>query len=390
MSPASFRNSRGHPFLKIYEANMFIPGMRLVLLFALICCAPGLIAEVHQNQPERWPWHGVTLDFRTDAEKLRRLKDLIPVNTIRITLKPRGYAKDNRVPTGEEALAELLTWSDQLLDVCQELGVSAIISMSEFPLDLDWVRKKSEPNAEYKSQRFWESAANRQQIIDTADMLSLHFQNRGRELAAYEFLSEPGMKAGKGVKSKRPPEWHDIQKEIIAVVRKNDPSRWIVMNPGPGGGLKGYHNYQPFEDDKIVYGAHMYAPIQYTHQGSRYKQNFKTHEYPGKIKGEYWDKDTLRDALSEVRAFQEAHGKLIWIGEFSTVRWSPGGRQYLLDVVEIFNSYGWGWAYHSYNAAQSWNPDYDDQQTKSHEGLKSQFVGEESGRWETLRLMFEP
>jgi hypothetical protein len=305
-------------------------------------------------------------------------------------LKPRSYAKTRQLPTGEEALAQLLTWADGLLDVCTELEIAAIISMSDFPLDLNWVRQKSEPSAEYKSRRFWESASNRQQIIDTVDLISLHFQNRGKELAAYEFLSEPGVKAGKGEKSDRPPDWHSMQETIITVVRKNDPSRWIVMNSGPGGGLTGYHDYQPFADDRIVYGAHMYAPIKYSHQGSRYRKDAKMLKYPGKIRGDYWDKDALRESLSEVRDFQEAHGKLIWIGEFSTVRWAPGSRQYLLDLVEIFNSYGWGWAYHSFNAAQSWNPDYDDQQTKSHEGLKSQFVGDKSARWETLRLMFKP
>jgi len=368
---------------------MLVVGKKAVCLFVLLFFSLGLQAGDSLQKPEKWPWRGVTLDFRTDVKDLRRLKDLIPVNTIRITLKPRNYAKFHHIASGEESLENLMIWANELLDECRELDISAIISMSDFPLDLNFVSQSNEPHAEYKSQRFWQNTSYRKQIIDTAGLISLYFQQRGGELIAYEFLSEPGMKVQKGTKSQRPPEWRSLQNKIIAAVRKNDDARWIVMNPGPGGSLTGFHNYQPFEDDKIIYGAHMYAPIQYTHQGSRFKKGKKPVVFPGMAKGEYWDKEALKEKLSEVLEFQKKYKKPVWIGEFSTARWSPGGRQYLLDLVHIFNSYGWGWAYHSYNAAQSWNPDYDDQHTSSHDSLDSQYMGDKSERWETLRLMFD-
>jgi hypothetical protein len=51
----------------------------------------------------------------------------------------------------------------------------------------------------------------------------------------------------------------------------------------------------------------------------------------------------------------------IYIGEFSAIRWAPGNSalNYLRDVIEIMEEYGWDWAYHAYREWDGWSVEHD-------------------------------
>jgi hypothetical protein len=69
------------------------------------------------------------------------------------------------------------------------------------------------------------------------------------------------------------------------------------------------------------------------------------------INGTLYDKGALRQILTDALNFQRYHNlPTLYVGEFSVVNWAPGasGANYFRDLLEIFEEYGWGWAYHSY------------------------------------------
>jgi hypothetical protein len=79
--------------------------------------------------------------------------------------------------------------------------------------------------------------------------------------------------------------------------------------------------------------------------------------FPGS-ETEYWDKEKLREKLKYVIEFQQKTKCRIMIGEFGVVRWAPGREKWMKDVLELFEEYGWDWAFHSLNSWNGWNPTF--------------------------------
>ena len=90
----------------------------------------------------------------------------------------------------------------------------------------------------------------------------------------------------------------------------------------------------------------MYQPHSYTHQGVgasiRDIRAGKYLRYPGKIGSDFYDRAMLRKILLPVVRFQKQYGARIYCGEFSVIRWAPGGAQYLEDLCSLFEEFGWG------------------------------------------------
>lgn len=82
----------------------------------------------------------------------------------------------------------------------------------------------------------------------------------------------------------------------------------------------------------------------YTNQG----ENERGISYPDVVEdyGETitFDQTWLEDNYNLVRDFAEKYGNPIYVGEFGVHRWVPGGTQYLRDMINIFEHYGWNYA----------------------------------------------
>ena len=66
-----------------------------------------------------------------------------------------------------------------------------------------------------------------------------------------------------------------------------------------------------------------------------------------------------------MRDFQLAYNVPIYIGEFSAIRWGKGSDQYLKDVTDIFEEYGWDWSYHAFREWSGWSLEHGDVETDS-------------------------
>ncbi len=327
--------------------------------------------------PLNWPWKGVTVNnLSVQPSDIADIKNILTeLNSVRLTIKPRLLAL--RYNYGhEEAWKRSMVWLDQMLDVCKSQGISAIISVNEFPINPDYGLKQFSP-------QFWRSKKHRDDVIHRVKLLTKQFSTRGSELAAFEVLSEPVEHSNNTVKL--PKEWPQFSRRIIKEIREIT-DRWVVITPGAGGLPRGYKNITPFEEKNIVYGAHVYTPNSYSHQGIKNsKVNFT---YPGSINGRYWDAERLTKTLRALREFQINYNVPVWIGEFSAVRWAQGSEKYLKDLISIFDRYGWGWAYFNIGGMHAWNPNYNNIYPGNEKSSwKKQYVGTESQRWGTLKAL---
>lgn len=331
--------------------------------------------------PATWPWHGFSIQNTVafDPLALGGIVAEFKINSIQIRLLPRLVAeRQNKTPA--VAWQESLAWGDQMLDECKRLGLVAIMTVEGgFPLN------PAIPVA-HESAAFWSDANQRNEVTQTMDLLSAHYANRGAELAAYQILSEPLMwdATGKGVE---PPQWRGMMNDVIATIRKNDPSRWIAVAPPPGGGPNVYVGFKPFNASRIIYGAHMYIPLTFTHQGILNWQGV-SNKYPGQFNKKCWDKEALKAAMMPLRDFQLKYGVPVWIGEFSAISWAKGGDQYLRDLVEAFNAWNWSWTYFTWNGYFGWQPDYDNSMPVPMQTWPSHRIGALSPRWQTLKQLF--
>jgi aryl-phospho-beta-D-glucosidase BglC (GH1 family) len=345
-------------------------GIRALLLLVFAFSSAAWAGQT----PPGWPWQGVSMGF-PDAQPadVRRYKELLRLNVIRLQLKSRQHAYKTG-GNSSKVRQESFEWADRMLDECAKNGVRAVINISHFPID------PSKPNQ--RSEEFWADDRAVEDALSEMGMVVSHFRGRGGELVAYDFMSEPVLqKDGRGV---RPPKWPEMLTKVVDLVRKGDDKRWLVVSPGPWGGAEGYEDFTIPSATKIILGVHMYSPHQFTHQDG----NAVT--YPGRVNMRFWDKMKLRASFDALREVSNKSGFPVLVGEFSAVRWAPGGEQYLIDLTSIFNESGWGWLYFSAAGWHGWDPDYNQNYPGKDGDMRWQqnFMGSESERWNTLRMMF--
>ena len=183
--------------------------------------------------------------------------------------------------------------------------------------------------------------------------------------------------------------WHrDFMILCARAIRDEDPDATIIVEANADGSPAGFDCKSrwgfvastPIPFDNVIYSVHVYQPTPFTHQGiGKKKDEYLHHSYPttqakldenrerfpgdnlGKDSGtpEDWNKDYLREQIRTVREFQLKYGARIWVGEFSAAAWTDGGAQYLKDVTDLFEEYGWDYTYHSFRENPIWSLEYE-------------------------------
>ena len=77
------------------------------------------------------------------------------------------------------------------------------------------------------------------------------------------------------------------------------------------------------------------------------------------------DRNYLREQLRPVREFQLKHQAKIYVGEFSAVRWAAGREQYIADLIDLFEEYGWDWSYHAFREWSGWSVEHSDRKEET-------------------------
>ena len=335
-----------------------------------------IVYKKQGSQPPSWPWRGMNITNLSTSVDIAYLKNKLGINSVFLRLMTRNIAKRDKL-SPEIAWQNGINWLDSMLNAARDNSIVAHIGTDDFPIDPSL--GLSELSAE-----FWDNPTHLDKTIEMIGRFAEHFKNRGSELGSYSFLSEPTVTIG-GM-SITPPQWSSFRNRIINKIREFDKERWIEISPGPGGQASGYKDMELLNDEKIIYNAHMFDPHTFTHQGIG--DRALGYIYPGLVLfNKIWDKEGIRSDFDYLKSFQDKYGVPVSIGSFGTARWATGGEQYLQDLTDILDEYKWSWSYWCYKCWNGWDPYYNSQYPTNND-WQSQYLGEVSERWTTLKKMF--
>ncbi len=95
------------------------------------------------------------------------------------------------------------------------------------------------------------------------------------ELVVLELMNEPTPMVGA--------QWRALQERTIEAIRTVAPRNTLIANPGGWSGIEDYAEFRPYPDANVVYTAHVYEPLLFTHQGTTWAW-----DVAGQVKDVWW------------------------------------------------------------------------------------------------------
>lgn len=254
-----------------------------------------------------------------------------------------GAQGDNR------DLAEYDRWLDGKLDHldrdvlpwAERYGIAIVVDLHVAPGG-----RNGSDHAMFYEARYGEH------FIECWRRIARRFKGRGA-IYGYDLINEPCQDLA-GVPDG---DYWNLQRRAAEAIREIDPDVPIILEANGWDSPSGFAALRPLRMTNVIYQVHMYRPMEFTHQGVNGIAPKGGAKYPDAGKG--WNRDFLARQLAEVRAFQQAHGAKIYLGEFSAITWADGAADYLRDVISLCEEYGWDWTYHAFREWGGWSVEHE-------------------------------
>ena len=163
--------------------------------------------------------------------------------------------------------------------------------------------------------------------------LWLEIERRYRNFpgVAFEILNE--------VVDVDPAKWNALADRTLRAIREKNPDRWVVIGSSCWNSAGHLKTLRVWDDPRVVYTFHMYAPHLFTHQRGVLQAGplFENREVP------YPGCDFIERSLAPAAEWSRAHpDKILWNGEFGTIRHMlPTSRvAFMRDVVRFCRANG--------------------------------------------------
>lgn len=181
-------------------------------------------------------------------------------------------------------------------------------------------------------------AGKQQQFLASWAAIAEHCRARPPEVL-FEILNEPAPQFTHD-------SWNSYWHEALAIIRKSNPDRTVIIGPDPWNGFKQLESlHLPQDDRNIIVTFHYYEPFAFTHQGTPWTgQKDKV----GVVwQGTESERQAIERDFDKVQAWATQENRPIYLGEFgsyekgemeSRARWTA-------CVARQAEKRGWSWAY---------------------------------------------
>jgi len=145
--------------------------------------------------------------------------------------------------------------------------------------------------------------------------------------------------------------WNALLKETLALIRKTNPVRNVVIGPGHWNNIQHLDQLDLPEDDRhIIVTVHYYVPMTFTHQGAAWSK--ETAHLSGITWGSDAEKQQVVDDFAGVQQWSKAHNRPILLGEFGAYDKGPLESRILYTswVARTAESLGWAWTYWQFDS----------------------------------------
>jgi hypothetical protein len=178
--------------------------------------------------------------------------------------------------------------------------------------------------------------------------------------------------------------WGTLQQRLWRMVRTELPKHTLILSGDMGGSIEGLEHATPVADENVLYTFTFYEPNLFAWQGdagSPLMHCLKGIPFPSgpgtlaklpqilagvppelqaevrKRVEEYaaqrWDREKVSARITKLNAWQRAQGRKLklWCAEFGCHQGAPEAdrRQYIELLRTLFDRYGIGWSYWSFN-----------------------------------------
>jgi hypothetical protein len=247
------------------------------------------------------------------------------LNSVRVPFSYRHLEDDDRPFELKEDGFRLL---DRVIDVCAEAGLYAILDLHAAPgyQNQDWHSDNPTNRA-----RFWRHRHFQDRVVHLWEALAERYRDRPA-VAGYNVLNEPADPSGEVV--------GPFYRRLEGAIRRVDPRHVLFLD-----GNRYSTDFSMFDEPfpNTVYAAHDYA-LPGIAVGGR---------YPGRTRGEWYDRAALEEAFLRRTEFSRRTGTPIWIGEFGPVYTGDeelDAERYRLlrDQLDLYHQHGASWALWTY------------------------------------------
>jgi len=221
----------------------------------------------------------------------------------------------------------------------------------EFFARLDWVVEQAVKNEltavinihhydEIMENPVWQEA----RFLSIWEQIAEHYQDAPASIY-FELLNEPyGTLANTS--------WNQLAQKAVAVIRKSNPQRTIVIGPGNWNDITMLPLLElPPDDRNIIVTFHFYQPFQFTHQGAEWVADSEP------WLGTTWDgtqaeKALIDRSLDQALKWGSQNSRPIFMGEFGAYsKADMDSRQRWTDyVARSAEQRGFSWAYWEFGA----------------------------------------
>lgn len=217
--------------------------------------------------------------------------------------------------------AEWLDRLDRVVHEAKSAGLGIILDEHNFD-----ECAKDVPTCRTKLSAFWSQIAPR-------------YADEGRNVA-FELLNEPHEALDAAT-------WNALSAELLAIVRKSNPDRIVVIGPTRWNNFAELPNLKlPETDRNILVTFHYYDPFQFTHQGASWAGDVKN--LHGITFGTDADRAKIRADFDQVAAWAAANKRPILLGEFGAYDKSGTPMAMRVNwtntVAREAERHGFGWA----------------------------------------------